>query len=90
MGGVFHHSHNGAGASYTGSWDSRGCAVSEEESDSFLTVCECNHLTHFGILMSPYEIDSQDAIQLTVIGNVGVAISLVAMVLTVIIHICFK
>ena len=65
--------------------------MSEEESDSFLTVCECNHLTHFGILMSPgVEIDSRDVIQLTVIGNVGVAISLVAMVLTVIIHICFK
>ena len=88
---VFYCSHNGAGVFYSGSWDSQGCVLNEEESDSFLTVCECNHLAHCGIVVSPgIEIDSRDRIRLNVFGIVCVAISLVAMALTVVIHICFK
>lgn len=34
----------------TGGWNSEGCQVSPESSDN-RTVCLCNHLTHFGILM---------------------------------------
>uniref|UniRef100_A0A8C5Q4H8 Uncharacterized protein n=1 Tax=Leptobrachium leishanense TaxID=445787 RepID=A0A8C5Q4H8_9ANUR len=34
-----------------GGWNKTGCDVSENESSDNETVCLCNHLTHFGILM---------------------------------------
>lgn len=37
----------------TGGWNSEGCQVSPESSSN-KTVCLCNHLTHFGVLMVRY------------------------------------
>ena len=50
-----------------------------------MTVCKCNHLTHFAILLSARPLDrSQPKIlSLQIIGYVGVSISLVAMAATV-------
>ena len=50
------------------------------------TVCECNHLTHFAILLSPVPLDFSDSVELslTVIGYIGVTVSLIAMALTVV------
>ena len=35
-----------------GQWSDRGCSKSESLSSTSVTVCECNHLTHFSILLS--------------------------------------
>ena len=35
-----------------GQWSERGCNRSESLSNTSVTVCECNHLTHFAILQS--------------------------------------
>ena len=35
-----------------GQWSDRGCNKSESLSNTSVTVCECNHLTHFAILLS--------------------------------------
>ena len=35
----------------TGSWSEDGCSLMEQEGEA--VVCECNHLTHFAILLSP-------------------------------------
>ena len=50
-----------------------------------VTVCECFHLTHFAILLSPVplELTEDVAISLEAITYVGVVISLVAMALTI-------
>ena len=50
-----------------------------------MTVCECNHLTHFAILLSasPFNLTQEVTLSLEIIGYVGVSISLVAMALTI-------
>ena len=39
--------------SYGGRWNRRGCHLNEGESTPSVTVCECNHLTHFAMMLSP-------------------------------------
>jgi len=41
------------GNSVNGRWSKQGCDISKEESNTTTTVCVCNHLTHFAILLSP-------------------------------------
>ena len=69
-----------------GQWSDRGCARNENLSNESITVCECNHLTHFAILLSaaPVELPDSVALSLEIISYVGVSVSLVAMALTVI------
>ena len=57
-----------------------------------MTVCECNHLTHFAILLSaqPLNTSAEVTLSLQIIGYVGVAVSLVAMAITVLTFIAMK
>ena len=75
-----------------GQWSNRGCNRSDELSNNSLTVCECNHLTHFAILLSPMppELDKKVVLSLQLIGYVGVAVSIATMTLTIIIFISIK
>ena len=75
-----------------GQWSERGCNRSESLSNTSVTVCECNHLTHFAILLSaaPLNLTDPSVLSLEVIGYVGVSVSLVAMALTVFTFIAFK
>ena len=77
-----------------GEWSERGCQRNDNLSNASVTVCECNHLTHFAILLSakPLNITTNPAItiSLQIIGYVGVTVSLVAMALTVFTFIAFK
>ena len=68
-----------------GQWSDRGCNRSESLSNTSVTVCECDHLTHFAILLSAAPLNHTDAsmLPLEIIGYVGAAISLVAMGLTI-------
>ena len=68
-----------------GQWSDRGCNRSESLSNTSVTVCECNHLTHFAILLSAAPLNLTDAVVLSleVIGYVGVSVSLVAMGLVI-------
>lgn len=36
---------------WNGSWSTRGCSIWKREKD--LTICVCNHLTSFAVLMRP-------------------------------------
>ena len=75
-----------------GQWSTRSCLKNETLSNISVTVCECGHLTHFAILLSPAPLDISEAVQISlqVIGYVGVAISLIAMVLTITTFILLK
>jgi hypothetical protein len=57
-----------------------------------MTVCECNHLTHFAILLSarPLELSQAKILSLQIIGYIGVSISLVAMAITVVVFLFLK
>ena len=75
-----------------GQWSDRGCWRNESLSNSSVTVCECNHLTHFAVLLSasPPNFTAPVVLSLEIIGYVGVSISLVAMALTITIFIIIK
>ena len=68
-----------------GRWSDRGCTRNTSLSSISRTVCDCNHLTHFAILLSPKppEFSPPVELHLTIIGYLGVAISLVAMAVTI-------
>ena len=72
-----------------GSWSDYGC---ETTFNSTSTVCRCNHLTHFAILLSarPLQLPPQQTLALEVIGYIGVGVSLVAMAAVVIVFVFLK
>ncbi|XP_067408516.1 adhesion G-protein coupled receptor G1 isoform X2 [Emydura macquarii macquarii] len=73
---------NASSASGNGSWKSDGC---ETETSNSQTVCRCNHLTYFAVLMvSSPEIDPIHKENLTNITYVGCIISALASLFTII------
>ncbi len=48
-----HACRNSSGFAVGGQWNDKGCKIVESDSNSSMSVCECNHLTHFGILLNP-------------------------------------
>lgn len=42
-----------------GHWSDKGCTVDKDDSDSSKSVCECNHLTDFTIIMRPSQVNSK-------------------------------
>lgn len=66
-------------------WTEKGCKVNE--SDHKRTVCRCNHLTNFAILMRPYSPVLEEKQSLKTISLVGMIISLAFTSLTFIIYI---
>ncbi len=75
-----------------GEWSQDGCSKNKTLSDDSVTVCECNHLTNFAILLSarPLNFTAANAITLQVIGYVGVTVSLAAMAITIFSFISLK
>uniref|UniRef100_A0A3Q3Q287 Uncharacterized protein n=1 Tax=Monopterus albus TaxID=43700 RepID=A0A3Q3Q287_MONAL len=58
-----------------GTWSARGCSV--VESNSKFTVCSCNHLSSFAVLMALYEME--DKFELQLISWVGLFLSLICL-----------
>ncbi|XP_028296334.1 adhesion G-protein coupled receptor G6 isoform X8 [Gouania willdenowi] len=76
-----------------GGWNAEGCRVSEESSNN-KTICLCNHLTHFGILMdvsgvSPH-IDPKNNKILTFITYIGCGISAIFSAATLLTYVAFE
>ncbi|XP_054618348.1 adhesion G-protein coupled receptor G6 isoform X2 [Dunckerocampus dactyliophorus] len=77
-----------------GGWNADGCRVSKEDSGINRTVCLCDHLTHFGILMdisgvSPH-IDRRNNRILTFISFVGCGISAIFSAATLLTYVAFE
>ena len=74
---------------YPGQWSEKGCKTNF---NSTMTVCKCNHLTHFAILLSarPLDLSREKRLALQITGYIGVSISLVAMAITVIVFLFLK
>ncbi|KAF1381060.1 hypothetical protein PFLUV_G00170540 [Perca fluviatilis] len=64
-----------------GGWDNKGCVL--VRSTNKAVTCNCNHLTSFSILMSPYSINS---LALDYITYIGVSISMASLVICLIIE----
>ncbi|XP_061667928.1 adhesion G-protein coupled receptor G6 isoform X2 [Syngnathoides biaculeatus] len=76
-----------------GGWNDDGCRVAEK-SDLDKTVCLCDHLTHFGILMdisgvSPH-IDRRNNRILTFITFIGCGVSAIFAAVTLLTYIAFE
>ncbi|XP_072188036.1 adhesion G-protein coupled receptor G6 isoform X2 [Excalfactoria chinensis] len=76
-----------------GGWNPTGCKV-QADSNENETVCLCNHLTHFGILMdlqgTATEIDPQNTKILTFITYIGCGISAIFSAATLLTYIAFE
>ncbi|XP_048581998.1 uncharacterized protein LOC116611752 isoform X2 [Nematostella vectensis] len=72
-------------------WLTRGCRLVTSESNSRVTTCECDHLTVFAALLDPYggKISDADQKALELISTIGCAISLFAILLTIILTVAF-
>ncbi|XP_029589553.1 adhesion G-protein coupled receptor G6 isoform X5 [Salmo trutta] len=79
---------NGAGG-----WNSKGCRVNPM-SNRNKTICLCDHLTHFGILMdisgSAAQIDEKNTKILTFITYIGCGISAIFSAATLLTYIAFE
>ncbi|NWR44109.1 AGRF5 protein, partial [Regulus satrapa] len=67
--------------SHRGDWDNYGCTTTEFQNN---VICSCNHLTSFSILMSPDR--PSELIFENYISYVGLAISIVSLVVCIIIE----
>ncbi|KAJ7419161.1 hypothetical protein WISP_55419 [Willisornis vidua] len=76
-----------------GGWNPAGCQV-DAESNENETVCLCNHLTHFGVLMdlqrTGTQIDPQNNKVLTFITYIGCGISAIFSAATLLTYIAFE
>uniref|UniRef100_A0A8C4QXM3 Uncharacterized protein n=1 Tax=Eptatretus burgeri TaxID=7764 RepID=A0A8C4QXM3_EPTBU len=74
-----------------GNWSSDGCQRDLEGSTSNSTLCFCNHLTHFGILMTDISPETAtDREILTYITYIGCGISSCFLAITILLYTCFK
>ncbi|KAI3379422.1 hypothetical protein SNEBB_000532 [Seison nebaliae] len=69
-------------------WKQDGCQL-QNTTNSEYVVCECNHLTHFAVLMNflDVEISEQDKFALEIITYIGCSISIICLTLSLIIFI---
>ncbi|XP_066471322.1 adhesion G-protein coupled receptor G6 isoform X1 [Tiliqua scincoides] len=76
-----------------GGWNTTGCTA-QSESNENETVCLCNHLTHFGILMdlpgSVSQIGPENTKVLTFITYIGCGISAIFSAATLLTYIAFE
>ncbi|NXR49514.1 AGRG6 protein, partial [Hippolais icterina] len=76
-----------------GGWNPAGCQV-DADSNENETVCLCNHLTHFGVLMdlqrTVTQIDPQNTKVLTFITYIGCGISAIFSAATLLTYIAFE
>ncbi|XP_029878479.1 adhesion G-protein coupled receptor G6 isoform X1 [Aquila chrysaetos chrysaetos] len=77
----------------SGGWNPAGCQVHTESNENE-TVCLCNHLTHFGVLMdlqrTVTQIDPQNTKVLTFISYIGCGISAIFSAATLLTYIAFE
>ncbi|KAK7491520.1 hypothetical protein BaRGS_00017159, partial [Batillaria attramentaria] len=74
-------------------WSSKGCKRVDESSDGDKTVCACDHMTSFALLMDVYgrwNDSAQHWTALSIISFTGCSVSLVALILTIVIYILYK
>ena len=77
---------------FAGQWSTEGCETSFTANS---TICRCNHLTHFAILLSAQPLinnvlSQPQILALQITGYIGVSVSLVAMVATVFVFVFLK
>ena len=88
---LYYHRGRTDAVLYPGQWSEDGCETVFDPTRN-RTICRCNHLTHFAILLSarPLNLSPGHSFALEIIGYVGVSVSLVAMAATVLVFLYLK
>nr|XP_014593712.1 adhesion G-protein coupled receptor G6 isoform X2 [Equus caballus] len=77
----------------SGFWNTSGC-VTQGHSDASETVCLCNHLTHFGVLMdlqgTASQMDARNTRILTFLTYIGCGISAIFSATTLLTYVAFE
>ncbi|KAH3878461.1 hypothetical protein DPMN_002355 [Dreissena polymorpha] len=68
-----------------GHWSSDGCVLLN--SDEHKTVCQCDHLTNFAVLMSPFVEADAASVPLRTLSTVGMGISMACLLITMLTYI---
>uniref|UniRef100_A0A9L0JRB2 Adhesion G-protein coupled receptor G6 n=1 Tax=Equus asinus TaxID=9793 RepID=A0A9L0JRB2_EQUAS len=80
-------------AQASGFWNTSGC-VTQGHSDASETVCLCNHLTHFGVLMdlqgTASQMDARNTRILTFLTYIGCGISAIFSATTLLTYVAFE
>ncbi|XP_077777092.1 adhesion G-protein coupled receptor G4-like isoform X2 [Podarcis muralis] len=66
-----------------GGWDTSGCEV--QRTNANYTICNCSHLTHFGVLLDVYRTGCEDKI-LTLVSHVGCGFSSIFLGLALVVY----
>lgn len=68
---------------YYSAWSEEGCQI--QKTNETHTVCECNHLTNFAVLMDVHavKLDIAHQVALQIITYIGCIISVVCLVLAI-------
>jgi len=78
----------------SGLWSTTGCELDNLASNESHSICKCNHLTNFAVLMKvksdTSEMDESHAVALEIITFVGCGLSLFGVTLTVVIISCLS
>ncbi|XP_043556462.1 adhesion G-protein coupled receptor G6-like isoform X18 [Chiloscyllium plagiosum] len=75
----------------SGGWNSQGCTTAQITSNQ--TVCECNHLTHFGVLLAISREPITDRVQqriLSFITYIGCGLSSICLAMTLVTYLIFE
>uniref|UniRef100_A0A8D1TGI8 Adhesion G-protein coupled receptor G6 n=1 Tax=Sus scrofa TaxID=9823 RepID=A0A8D1TGI8_PIG len=77
----------------SGFWNTSGCDA-HRDSDTNQTICLCNHLTHFGVLMdlqgTASQLDAKNTKVLTFITYIGCGISAIFSAATLLTYVAFE
>ncbi|XP_053393402.1 adhesion G protein-coupled receptor L2-like [Mercenaria mercenaria] len=68
-------------------WERDGCRVMHSNSSE--TICECDHLTNFAILMSPWTENNVDTEAIRILSIAGCSVSMLCLVVTVLTHLFY-
>ncbi|XP_053398236.1 adhesion G protein-coupled receptor L3-like [Mercenaria mercenaria] len=80
---VFWSFQSGSGPGF---WSTDGCTVNTTNEN--FTVCQCEHLTNFAVLMSPFKEADATSDALRIISMVGIGISIACLIVTLVLHFC--
>uniref|UniRef100_A0A4W3HJH8 Adhesion G-protein coupled receptor G6 n=1 Tax=Callorhinchus milii TaxID=7868 RepID=A0A4W3HJH8_CALMI len=77
----------------SGGWNPKGCRV-HPQSNANETICLCDHLTHFGVLMdisgTAHQIDAVNTQILTFITHIGCGVSAIFSATTLLTYVAFE
>ena len=84
----WNHSIRTTNGSY-GQWSTQGCKLDEQQSSSKKTVCLCDHLTNFALLLQR-DSDEESPLSLTIITIIGCSLSILGCVICFIMFFTLK